>query len=372
MTVTADRKILGKELNMIGVVGKNGKSIIGQIIHHCYLALGVDNKLGTAEEFLNKILPESYEKKIKTVIIEVSSCAIKEKKVSYIDFDSLIFTNSSKNAELDEKWTMRRPFIALPLDKTAIINIDDEHGADFCDVTVARILTYGLYNSAGLNALNIKLSIDKTEFDLYYTEKFVCKVEMPYFGLYNVYNALAAIAHFVSEGYNPVKIAQLFPKLPKIEGCFDTFSTDTGVEIVIDYARTSEAIGAVLKSLASVRGGNVITVVGVHGATTAIERAAIGKNAMVNSKQVIFTTNNPQTEEPQSVIYDIIKGNIRQNYRICLNREKAIEVALKMAKPKDVVVLLGKGYKDSKIIGEKMNVFCDKTTALYLAQKLEI
>jgi len=371
MNVIEDRKILGKELNIVGIVGKNGKSTIGQIIHHCYTALEIHSKLETVEN-LNEILAESYEKKVKDVIIEVCLCAIKGKKASYIDFDSLIFTNSGKNIDADERWTMRRPFIALPLNKTAIINIDDEHGTDFCDVTVAKTITYALNKSADINARNIKLSIDKTRFDLYYKGNFMCKTEMPYFGIYNIYNALAAIAHLISIGYDPAKVAPLLSNLPQIEGRFDTFTTSTGIKVVVDHARTSAAVDAVLKSLAAVYQGNIITVIGADGNTNTAERTAVGKSALAHSKQVIFTTDNPRLEEPQGIIYDIIKGNIKQNYRICIDREKAIEIALKMADPKDVVILLGKGHKKTQTIGEKTSAFCDKTTAVYLAQKFEI
>jgi len=372
MNATEEIKLLSKKLNIIGVVGENGKSTIGQIIHHCYSALEINNKLESVEEFLSKIHNESYEKNSKDVIMEVSLCAIKEKKVSYIDFNSLIFTNSSKNADPDEKWTMRRPFIALALDKRAIINMDDEHGADFCDITIAKAITYALIEPAEINARNIKLAIDKTEFDLYYKGCFTCRTEIPYFGIHNVYNALAAIGNFVGEGYSPARIAQLLPSLPQIKGNFDTFTTETGVKVIVDYARTPEAINAVLKSLSTVCQGKIITVIGADSNTSAKERAAIGKNALAYSRQVIFTNSNPRTVEPQSIIYDLIKGSIKQNYRICIDREKAIEIALKMAKPEDVVILLGKGSEKTQTIGENTNAFCDKTTAKYLVQKFKI
>ena len=372
MSKTKNNKLLGKELNIVGIVGKNGKSTVGQILHYCYLALEIENILESATEFSNKMHAKSYEKNIKDAIIETCVCSIKGKKASYIDFNSLIFTNSSKNADPDEKWTMMRPFIALPLDKTAIINIDDEQGVAFCDVTVAKILTYAITEQADINARNIKMTIDKTEFDLYYQGSFAYKTEIPYFGIYNVYNALAVIAHLIGEGYDLARVAQLLPSLPQIKGNFDTLATETDVKIVVDYARTPEAVEAILKSLATVCKGNVITVIGADGNTSTTQRSVIGKNALAYSKKVIFTNDNPRTEEPQSIIYDLIKGNIKQNYRICIDREKAIEIALKMAKPKDVVILLGKGHEKTQTIGKRTNTFCDKTTAKYLAQKFEI
>ena len=372
MNEQIDPTRFGKGFNIIGIIGKNGKSTLAQMIHHCYLALEIANELESATEFFKKMHTESYEKSIKDVIIEVSVCEIKAKKASYIDFGTLIFTNSSKNADMDELWTMRRPFIALPIVKTAIVNIDDEHGENVCDVTVAKIMTYGLGEAADLQARNIRPFMDKTTFDLYYEGNFTCNVEIPYFGIYNVYNSLATIAYFISEGYKPERIVQLLPNLPKIEGKFDLILTDTDISVIIDYARNPEAIESVLTALGTICEGDVITVVGADGNERVAERASIGKVVLAHSKQVIITNDNPRMEEPQNIIYDLIKGSVRQNYRICMDREKAIEIALKMAKPKDVVVILGRGHEKTQIIGEKVTVFCDKTVAKYLIQKFEI
>ena len=372
MNLIENTKLLGTELNIVGIIGKNGKSTIGQMVHHCHLALKADSNSKISTEILNEMLPQNYEKIAKNVIMEVALHSIKEKKASYIDFDNLIFTNSSKNIDTDELWTMMRPFIALPIEKTAIINIDDEHGINFCDMTVAKTLTYGLNKTADINARNIKLAINKTKFDLYHKENFICKTKIPYFGIYNIYNALATIAHFTANDYNPAKIAQLLENLPQTEGRFDTFSTNTGIKVIIDYARTPEAVDAVLKSLATIGQKNIITVIGADGNTNTAGRIAIGKSVLTHSQKVILTTDNPRSEEPQSIIYDMIKHNIKQNYRICIDREKAIEIALKAAKPKDIVIILGKGHEKTQIIGKKTSVFCDKKTAKYLAHKLEI
>ena len=363
-----ERKIRGKEQSVVGIVGKNGKSTIAQILHHCYTELGKSHSVQSVIEFFD----ESYEIFEKDVIMEVSLCAIKDKLASYVDFDSLIFTNSGKDASLDEQWTVKRPFIALPLEKTAIINIDDDLGADLCDVTIASTITYAINKPADINARNIKLSFDKTEFDLFYKGSFAGRIQTPFFGIYNIYNTLTAVAHLISVDYDPEKIAQLLLDLPQIEGRFDRFTTESGISVVVDYARNPEAIGAVLRSLATVCQGNIITVIGADANTTATKRSALGKNALKHSKQVIFTTDNSRKEDAQSIIYDIIKGNVRQNYRICIDREKAIDVALKMAKPKDVVIVGGKGHEKIQIIGEATRFFCDKKTASYLVEKYEI
>lgn len=381
-----------EKLKIVGVTGTNGKTTVTHIIHYIYHLLDISNGLiGTnayqvpkAEAVtnttpmslvLNKMLAATYENNIKDVIMEVSSHGIKENRVDHIDFDTFIFTNLSEDhldyhPNMDDyMWTKMRPFIALTADKIAIINIDDDHGPYYCDVTIAKTLTYGLQASADFNAHNIKQNIDATEFDLSYKGSFSCKIVIPYFGIYNVYNTLAAIAYFVNEGYNPKRISKLLKDLPPIAGRFDTFKTDSGIYVVVDYAHTPDAIENVLKSLAAVAKGDIISVLGAGGDRDSGKRAPMGKNALAHSKHVIFTSDNPRNEEPHSIIYDMLKGNVKQNYSLCIDREIAIEKALKMAKPNDIVILLGKGHEKRQTIKGKTIAFCDKTVAQYLIQK---
>lgn len=365
-------KMLGKDKNIIGIIGKNGKSTIAHMINHCYNSLGLVSEIQTPTEFFEKIHHESYEKTAKDVIIEVSMCDINSKRVSYLAFDTLLFTGSGKFSSKDALWTMKRPFIQLPIDKTAIINIDDEAHSALSDVTIANIITYGLTNRAQIWARNISLSFDKTTFDLYSEGDYIKTIELPYFGIYNVYNCLATIAYFVSEGYTPARMAEFFQTLPQIKGKFEQILTKNQNRIIIDYARNPEAIQSILKGINAASTHHVITVVGADGHHSKAVCEEIGKAALAGSKYVIFTTDNPREKAPNHIIYDMIKNNIKQNYRIVLDREKAIEIALKMAKPTDVVAILGKGHEKMQIIDQKTIPFCDHTVATYFVQKFEI
>ena len=372
MNPKKNKELIGQDQNIIGIIGKNGKSTTAHLIQNCLKELEINSTISKTAEFSQQMQNKSYEKNVKDVIIEVCKDDIKKNKANCIDFDALIYTNSGKEVDLNETWEMKRPFIALQINKTAIINTDDEQGSELCKMIIAETITYGINQPADIVARNIKLFIDKTRFDLYIKESFACRIEIPFFGLYNVYNILATIAYFLIQGYDPARIAQLLPKIPPLEGRFDTFSTSSSIKIVIDYARTPEAIEALLISLATICEGKIISVIGANGNTSEKTRESIGKNVLAHSNQVIITSDNPRNEEPQSIIYDLIKGTPRQNYRLCIDREKAIELALKLAKPQDVVVLLGKGHEKKQIIKDYTHVFCDKATAKYLVQKFEI
>ena len=367
-----EKKMLGKDQNVVGVIGKNGKSMISHFIKHCFGTLDYENKITKAENFSKKMHQDIYELDAKNVIIETSVCEIEENYASYIDFDHLIYINSAKYANTNDIWTMKRPFIALPINKKAIINLDDEHGADFTDITIADVISFGIREEADLRAANIKLTFDDTTFDLYYKGDFICETTIPFFGNYSVYNTLATVAYFVSLGHQPGKIAGILTGIPKLNGKFEQVQTGNDIRVFVDYARNPDAIESVLKSLNTLCMGDIISVVGADGFTNRHDRSKMGKITLALSKNVVFTNDNPRTEEPQGILYDMIRDSVRQNYRICTDREKAIEIALKMAKPNDVVLLFGKGHEKVQIVGEKIKNFCDVKTANYLIHKYEI
>ena len=383
------------KIKMVGVTGTNGKTTVTHLIHHVYELLEVKSGLIGTNRYvvpdapkvtnttpishdLNAMLASSFDSGIRHVIMEVSSHGIKENRVDHIDFDAFVFTNLTEDhldyhPNFDDyMWTKMRPFIALAARADAIINIDDAHGRYFCDVTKAKITTFGLSIHADFRAINIIQQIDSTTFDLFYKNQFVANVETNMFGTYNVYNVLATIAYFYTEGYQPKRLAKLFAQLPQTSGRFETFKTTTGIYVVVDYAHTPDAIRHVLKSLSTVAPRSVLTVVGAGGDRDASKRAGMGKYALAHSTHVVFTSDNPRSEDPQAIIYDMLKGSVKTNYSICIDRERAIEKALKMAKPKDVVILLGKGHEQTQTIKGETRAFCDKKVAHYWVEKLGI
>jgi len=356
---------------ILGIVGSCGKSTISTIVSHCYFSLEMQNLALTASEFHEKLPPEDYEKHIKNVIIEVSLDEIIEKKTNKVGFDALIFSNACKNVKNDDCWHLKRPFIALNVEAVAILNNDDGHFQDFSDVTPAKIITYGLHENANVQARNISLTLDGATFDLYEDGEFIERIFSPYFGIYNIYNILAAIAFFVSIGFSSTRIVPLIADLPPIEGKFDKFDSLNNISIIVDYARTSSSINAILASISSVCKGNIITVIGAKGDTSINERKLIGKHVCSHSKTVILTSDNPAGNDVGHIIYDMMQGTVKQNYRICINREKAIEIALKLAQPNDIILILGKGCEKVQVINAKKHYFCDKATANYLVNNLK-
>ena len=375
-----------KDINLVGVIGTNGKTTITYLIQHVFECLGVDSGLiGTNGSWvgqkkkathttpmsldLNDLLKEGVKHNLPYLVMEVSSHGIKENRVDQIQFDRLIFTNITpehldyhKTFE-DYLFTKMRPFIQLSdyqEDKVAIINCDDEHADYFIGATNGRILTYGCKPHADLFAKDIVYTLERTEFSLYVKGEFVKRMSIPLFGKYNVYNALSVLAYFYSLGYDPLKIVSFIENVSSIEGRFEYLKTQDGVTVVIDYAHNPDAIFQVLTCLNVIATGQIITVLGAGGNRDKAKRKIMGKHATRLSDHVFFTSDNPRNEDPLSIIYDLLSGTSSVNYTVIVDRAKAIEAAIKKAKPNDLVVVLGKGHEKTQNINGKIVPFNDK------------
>lgn len=375
-----------KDISLVGVIGTNGKTTITYLIQHVFECLGVDSGLiGTNGSWvgqkkkathttpmsvdLNDLLQEGVKHNLPYLVMEVSSHGIKENRVDQIQFDRLIFTNITpehldyhKTFE-DYLFTKMRPFIQLSdydEDKVAIINCDDEHATDFIGATNGKILTYGCQARADLFVEDIVYTLERTEFSLYVKGEYVTRMAIPLFGKYNVYNVLSVLAYFYSLGYDLLKIVSYIENVSSIEGRFEYIKTNDDITVVIDYAHNPDAIFQVLTCLNVIADGNIITVLGAGGNRDKAKRKIMGRHATRLSDHVFFTSDNPRNEDPLSIIYDLLSGTSSVNYTVIVDRAKAIEAAIKKAKPNDLVVVLGKGHEKTQNINGKIVPFSDK------------
>ena len=375
-----------KDMNLVGVIGTNGKTTITYLIQHVFECLGIDSGLiGTNGSWvgqkkrathttpmspdLNDLLLEGVRHNLPYVVMEVSSHGIKENRVDQIDFNRLVFTNITeehldyhKTFE-DYLFTKMRPFIQFNdynQNKMAIINCDDENASSFISVTNGKVLTYGCSPLADLCAKDIVYNLERTNFALYVKNKFITNMTIPLFGKYNVYNVLAVMGYFYSLGYDPLEIVPFIENVSVIEGRFEYVKSDSGVTVVIDYAHNPDAIFQVLSCLNVIAKGKIMTVLGAGGNRDKAKRKIMGKHATYLSDHVFFTSDNPRNEDPLSIIYDLLSGTSSVNYTVIVDRAKAIEAALKKAKADDFVVILGKGHEKTQNINGNIVPFNDK------------
>lgn len=363
------------KLNIIGVTGTNGKTttafMIKNILESCNEKVGligtIANYIGDEKLETERTTPESLElqelfrnmvdKGVKYCVMEVSSHSLALDRVYGVDFEVGIFTNLTRD-HLDFHKTFENYYKAkyklFPRSKTSIVNIDDKYGVriteDLQRENIENFITYGIKNKADIMAKNEKLENMDILFDLV-TEDKTERVLLPIPGEYNIYNALGAISACkvlgislddIKEGLKHVVVpgrcerAARGHKLP--------------YEIIIDYAHTPDGLENILKTAREFTRGRLISVFGCGGDRDKVKRPQMGKIGTDLSDIAVITSDNPRSEEPDSIIDDIIAGIEKDNYIRITNRHEGIEKAMEIAEEGDVIVIAGKGHETYQIL----------------------
>lgn len=368
-----------KYLKIIAITGTNGKTSTSYFLksilekHNKRTAL-----LGTTGVIMGDInlkllnttpdalviqenLNSMVENNMEYCVMEVSSHALDLKRVDYIDFHRAIFTNLTPE-HLDYHKTMELYFnskekLFYNTKESHIINIDDEYGVRLWNTFLdkIRIVTYGIKEKANVYATNAEYFIEGTNFILNTPlDKIEVHLNTP--GEFNIYNALAAAACAYSQSIPIHDIKAGLESVLNIRGRFEIIPTNSDFTIIIDFAHTADGLEKVLKTIKQLSTGRIIVVFGAGGNRDQGKRPEMGEIVGTYSDIAILTSDNPRLEEPFKIIKDIEIGIKRTNteYIIIVNRKKAIEYALKIARAKDIILLAGKGHETYTIIGDKI------------------
>ena len=319
-----------KKLTFVGITGTNGKTSTSQIIYSILNNSGkVAGLIGTnGIKFLDEnynlsmttpdtvdlfyILSKMQKKGVKYVVMEVSAHALDLNKLHGIKFDIGIFTNLTLD-HLDYFKTMHRyalaklKFLKKFYSKNVIINLDDEYGKLFAKLTDAKLYTYAINSPAQSFAMDIKVYADSTTY-LVNALDHVFDVSTNLIGMFNVYNALCSIIACLLLKVDDDIIYKTLCNVPKISGRMNTYSLCNGASAVIDYAHTPDGLEKVIGELNSIKKGNLIVVFGCGGDRDKTKRSVMGSIAYLNADIIILTSDNPRSENPLSIIKDILKG----------------------------------------------------------------
>lgn len=371
-----------KDIILIGITGTNGKTT------SCYFTYELLKKLkvkcayiGTIGFFtdkkvrdLNNTTPELIElydmfleckkNNIKVIVMEVSSHALELERVYGLKFDYVVFTNltvdhllfhKSMNNYLNAK---KKLFKMLKPNGISITNIDDKYCKDFI---LEDTITYGKNNS-DFNIIKSKLKHNRTIYIFKYKNK-KYKIKMNIAGEYNIYNSLVSIIILINMGYNIRKIIKLFKKITLPNGRMEMIKYKRN-SIFIDYAHTPDAVKNVLENAYKFKKGKVYTVIGCGGERDRTKRKDMGIISTDLSDYVIFTNDNPRSEDMNQIINDIIYDIDKNNYEVILDRKKAIIKGIDLLKNKDILFILGKGHEEYQIINGIKYHFSDKEEVL--------
>ena len=388
----------GQELFCFGVTGTNGKTsvtymieailnhaqvptgVIGTVNHHLQAKVWPSEMTTPDPVFLQKRLREFRDEGARAVAMEVSSHALDQARVDSVPFNTVIFTNLTRD-HLDYHKTMdqyfeakQRLFTDLLWATTkrpcfAIINTDDKYGRRMRVADPAILWTYGAKNA------DIRYKIKRMDFALTSFEVTTPlgkgEVHLPMSGIHNVMNALAALGAGLSAGVPLDVCIQALNSFTGVPGRLQSVPNAQNLSVFVDYAHSPDALENVLMAITRVRANlkssaRIWTVFGCGGDRDKGKRPLMAEMALKYSDNVVITSDNPRTEEPQAIIQDIMAGvpsTARDKVTVMVDRKEAIHSALKTAQPGDVILIAGKGHEDYQIIGTTKFPFSDVQVA---------
>ena len=376
------------ELDIIGVTGTNGKTSITTFISEILRNNNKVGLVGTIKVFdgekeieANSTTPQSadlqryfrnmIENECKYCAMEVSSHSLVLNRVDEVNFKLGIFTNLTPD-HLDfhkdlEDYRQAKEKLFYKTSLGNIINIDDEDGAKIYEnikKLETPVYTYGIENEADFRATNIKIDASGVKYRLT-TPTYSEDIFVPVPGKFTVYNTLATIAACYALNIPKEVIIESLAKTGGVAGRFETIQNDKGINVIVDYAHTPDALENILNTAREFAKGRIITIFGCGGDRDTTKRPLMASIAQRLSDYCIVTSDNPRTEDPQNIINDIIAGldKTKENYEVVIDRKDAIFNGIKNAKKDDIVIIAGKGHENYQIIGTVKHHFDDKEIA---------
>ncbi len=358
-----------KNLKLVGITGTNGKTTVSSLLYQLFKKAGykvglistikimVDDKeyptsLTTPDAItINKHLAYMNDAGVEFCFMEVSSHGIHQKRSEGLVFEGALFTNLSHDhldyhkTFAEYRDTKKKLFDDLPKKAFALTNIDDKNGLYMLQNTKARKYTYALKTYADYRA-----QILENQFDGQLLKIEDNEVWSKLIGNFNAYNMLAIYATADLLGLEKLETLRLLSELENVNGRFQYYKSKKNITAIVDYAHTPDALKNVLDTINTLRTGNenVITIVGCGGDRDKSKRPVMGYIASAMSNTAIFTSDNPRSEPPETIIKEMEKGVEPQNKKKTLsieNREQAIKTACKLAVTDDIILVAGKGHE---------------------------
>ncbi len=381
-----------KSLNMIGITGTDGKTSVSHFLAQSITNSAVIGTIGVGS--LNNLKKATHttpdvikvhdhlaglkDQGLETVAMEVSSHALDQNRVANVQFDVAVLTNLSRD-HLDYHKTVKayadakEKLFHWPGLKHIVVNLDDEFGRKIAK-KLGGVLGYGIgqiedYPKSSLIAENTEFTHQGLSADIHYQgEK--GRLQVSVLGRFNLSNLLASLGAMIGLGMSLEEAIESMNQVHTVAGRMEKVA-DADVLAVVDYAHTPNALETVLKALREHTVNNLICVFGCGGDRDAGKRPLMAKVAEQNANVVIVTDDNPRTENPQTIMADIVKGFVNpENIVIEHDRAKAIGQALRQAQSGDTVLIAGKGHENEQILATGAIPFSDREQANRVLEEL--
>lgn len=376
-----------KDLNTIGITGTNGKTTIAYLLTQAHAYLGIKTfyigtlgagPIGTIQETgmttpdaidLQKMCHDFKIQAYQQLVMEVSSHALDQYRIEGIPFKQAIFTNLTHDhldyhGSIEEYAKAKSRLFTLPELETIIVNTDDPWHAFMLNHAnpQAKIYRTGIHHFADIQVLEQNWSLNGMHLKLKtpWGEVFL---HSHLLGEFNVHNILAVFTSLMAKGFALDDVVEVIAKLKAPPGRMEVVTNKPLV--VVDYAHTPDALENALVTLQEfqkkTQAGALWVVFGCGGDRDPYKRPEMGKIAANLADYVVVTSDNPRTEEPLSIIKQVVKGMTRKNKLMQIeDRKLAILSSLEEAKPQDIILIAGKGHEDYQIIGQEKLHFSDQ------------
>lgn len=365
------------KIKLVGMTGTNGKTtscyllyqMLEKLNHKCayigtigfYLNGQITELPNTTPNILDlyDLILDAIAHDCKKVVMEVSSHALSLERVAGLKFDVVAFTNLTED-HLDYHHTMENYLQAklkiidyLKEDGTLIVNNDDEYSKYF---NFKNRQTIG-FKKSNYQVISYEDNLDSTNIKFQYAKE-IYQVKINLKNKFNIYNYLTALACAYSLGMDINDLIKVTNELQAPKGRVEQIKIKEGLAVV-DYAHTPDAVLKIITSFTENKIGKIYTILGCGGDRDPKKRPIMGNIATTYSDYVIFTNDNPRTEDEKQIMNDIIKGVKKDNYEIIFNREEAIKKGISLIQKNDILLVLGKGHENYQIIGHEKKHFDD-------------
>lgn len=384
-----------ENLKLIGITGTNGKTTVASLLYNLFKAAGYkvglistvkimvgDTSFSTSHTTPDSLVINSYLKQMNAIgvefcFMEVSSHGIHQHRSAGLTFEGGIFTNLSHDhldyhSSFAEYRDVKKSFFdGLPKTAFALTNVDDKNGQIMLQNTKAKTYNYALKSYADYRAQILENHFKGLLLKINDNEIWVKLI-----GSFNAYNLTAVFACADILGLEKDELLRLMSTLENVSGRFEYFVTTNNITVVVDYAHTPDALKNVLHTINDIRTKNelLISVVGCGGDRDKTKRPKMGHIASALSSKVIFTSDNPRSENPERIISEMEQGVEPQNFMKVMaitNRKQAIKAACQLANANDIILIAGKGHETYQEINGVRSEFNDYEVAMECLNQLQ-
>ena len=370
-----------KELELAGVTGTNGKTTTAFLLHSILEAAGRRAGLvGTIEWIvgaerraapfttpeaidLQRLFREMLKAGDRAAAVEASSHGAALRRLDRVRFDALVFTNLSQDhldlhGTMDDYFLAKRRLFTGPQPPPAAVNVGSEWGRrladDLADLHRAPLVTFGLVDGAEVRAEDLEVDARGSRF-----RAAGIGVETSLRGSFNVENVLGAVAAGLLLDLDEDAIVEGIARVTGVPGRFEVVDEGQPFCVVVDYSHTPDSLATVLRAARGLGDGRVIAVFGAGGDRDPGKRPLMGKVASELADVAIVTSDNPRSEDPLAIIQDVLQGT-GVGVEIDPDRRSAIQRAVGLAEPGDVVVVAGKGHEQGQDMAGVVHPFDDR------------